>query len=110
MAPHPGNEAVNRDEFDIDDFLPFDLLFLAIYNGPIHPSCVGPVFPNVGDIQERMNMTSHTTPLPTDDGEWILSFYNRKSKAELQRHARMEKAFESQEEFEKFKREEELKE
>lgn len=24
----------------------FDLVYVAVYRGPIHPSCVGPVFPN----------------------------------------------------------------
>ena len=35
---------------------PFDLLYLSIFRGKLHPSCVGPIFPGFDAISERLNV------------------------------------------------------
>ena len=49
--------------------LPFDTLLLSIYKGPIHPSCVGQVFPSLEDIGNKLNPILNTNPIETEEGE-----------------------------------------
>ena len=61
---------------------PFDTLLLSIFQGHIDPACVGPLFPTMADISDRFNITHHSDEAETEDGSWVMTFWNRKSVAE----------------------------
>ena len=46
----------DMSSFDVEHWMPFDTLFLSIFYGRIHPSCIGQVFPNLDVIQEKFNI------------------------------------------------------
>jgi hypothetical protein len=36
--------------------MPFDTLFLTLFNGPIAPECIGPVFPALDTLQDKLDI------------------------------------------------------
>ena len=63
--------------------MPMDTLLLTIYNGEISPDCVGPVFPSLDQIGLRYNMVMHTEPVEADKGQWSITCWRVRSRAEL---------------------------
>ena len=73
----PGQEKKERKPFeDTGSIMPFDTLFLSLYSGPIHPSCVGPVFPDLKNIGERFNLAQTCKSIPIEGGgDWTMTVW-----------------------------------
>lgn len=65
--------------------MPMDSLMLTVYNGLVPAECIGPEFPSLDQIGLRYNMLMHTVPIETAEGQWSITSWRIKSKAELLR-------------------------
>ena len=61
---------------------PFDSVLLSIFRGYIDPSCIGPLYPTLSDVSDRFNIVHHSKEQETEDGSWVMTFWQRKSVAE----------------------------
>lgn len=41
------------------------------------------MFPSIDQISNRFNMVQHTDPLPSEQGEWVITVFKRKSRREF---------------------------
>lgn len=79
---------------NIDDLCPFDTLILFVYQSEnIEPSCVGPVFPSFKKLGEKFNVLLHTEPIETEEGQFIMTVWRRKTKTELMKMCMARKEF-----------------
>eukprot|EP00356_Strombidium_inclinatum_P006290 CAMPEP_0170485302 /NCGR_PEP_ID=MMETSP0208-20121228/4601_1 /TAXON_ID=197538 /ORGANISM="Strombidium inclinatum, Strain S3" /LENGTH=180 /DNA_ID=CAMNT_0010758913 /DNA_START=608 /DNA_END=1149 /DNA_ORIENTATION=- len=67
----------------LEEIMPFDMLVLAIFNGKISRELIGQPFGNFENISERFDLMQHTETVATEDGEWSITFWKRKSLGEF---------------------------
>ena len=56
---------------------------LTVFNGNIERNSIGNPWPSIENISERFNLIQHSKGFQTEDGEWIISIWKRKSVAEF---------------------------
>ena len=74
-------EQLRDGTFDVH---PFDCLVMSIFNGEhLHPSCVGPIFPDLKTLSNKFNLEEHCDPIDTPEGQWVLTTWKRKTRSQI---------------------------
>lgn len=71
-----------------------DTLYLAVFQGKVDPKLVGPPFPSMAEVSRLYGILMRSEPVesahPQAQGQWVLSYWNRKHPKDIEKLKAME--------------------